>query len=145
MRPIGIRFIRMQGNELMKASKGIAAAVFAGALGLAATAVSAFETRTAKPYKPYQPFQAISLDDGLKHIAGYFRPVDGHCKLNVMIGDSFHENATTAESPVVHVQFNVDAGESARFDTASGKQAHFDCLSGGQAMNAGLRDQIASK
>jgi len=34
-----------------------------------------------------------------------------------MIGDSFHENATTAESPVVHVQFNVDAGESARFDT----------------------------
>jgi len=47
--------------------------VFAGALGLAATAVSAFETRTAKPY---QPFQAISLDDGLKHIAGYFRPVD---------------------------------------------------------------------
>jgi hypothetical protein len=127
----------------MKASNWIAAAAaLAGAFGLAATAASAFE---AKPAKSYQPFQAISLDDGLKHIAGYFRPVDGHCKLTVMVGDAFHEDAATAESPVMRVQFNVDAGESARFDTGSGKEAHFECLSGAQAMNAGLRDQLASK
>ncbi len=123
----------------MKASNWIAASALAGAIGLAATAVSAFDA------KPYQPFQAISLDDGLKHMTGYFRPVDGRCKLTVMIGDSFHEGAATAELSVVRVQFNVDAGESARFDTASGKQAHFECLSGAQAMNAGLRDQVASK
>ncbi len=130
----------------MKTSNWAAATALAGALVVtAATGLSAVEHKFAKPSDPIKPFQAIRLDDGVKHMVGYFRPADGKCKLTLMIGDTFHENDVLPASADVRARFLLNSGETARFDTAAGKQARFECLQGAQAMKAGLSDQFAQK
>lgn len=129
----------------MRASNWAAATALAGALVIsAATGLAAVEFRFARSPDSVKPFQAIRLDDGVKHMVGYFRPADGKCKLTMMIGDALHEDGDSSSSPVVRARFSLNAGETARFDSAPGKQARFECRKGAQAMRATLSDQFAA-
>ncbi len=129
----------------MTASNWVAATALAGAFVIsAATGLAAVELRFAKSPETVKPLQAIRLDDGVKHMVGYFRPAEGQCKLTLMIGDAFHENGGASASQGVRAQFSLNSGETARFDTAAGKQARFECLQGAQAMRATLSEQFAA-
>ncbi len=109
-----------------------------GALALAAaTPVSATETWSETTMRP---LMAASLDAGGAHVVSYFQPVNGACRLTLMIADRDLE--TKGGSPT-RVEFTVEPGRAAFVDDADGKSSRFTCLYSAEAMNVIRVDRLA--
>ncbi|WP_457796380.1 hypothetical protein [Methylocystis sp. S23] len=106
------------------------ATALGGALALAAaTPVSAADAWSETTMKP---LAATSLDAGAAHVVSYFQPVNGACRLTMMIADQ--EMETKGGSPT-RVQMTVEPGRAAFVDDADGKSSRFTCLYGAEAMS----------
>lgn len=115
-------------NELMKTR--FFATALASALALAAaTPVSASDSWSETTM---QPLMAASLDAGQTHVLSYFQPVNGACRLTMMIAGPEVEAQSAAPT---RVQITVEPGRAAYIDHADGKSSRFTCLYSAEAMN----------
>lgn len=83
---------------------------------------------------------ATSLDAGDAHVVSYFQPINGACRLTMMIAD--REMETKGGSPT-RVQITVEPGRAAFVDDADGKSSRFTCLYGAEAMHVVRVDRLA--
>ncbi len=114
------------------------ATALGGALALAAaTPVSAGDFWSETTMKP---LAATSLDTGGAHVVSYFQPVNGACRLTIMIADQ--EMEIKGGVPT-RVQMTVEPGRAAFVDDADGKSSRFTCLYGAEAMNVLRVDRLA--
>lgn len=113
-----------------------------GALALTAAApVSAAETWSAVTMRP---LMATSLQAGGAQVVSYFQPVNGACRLTMMMMAGSPE-AGEARSPApARVQITVAPGRSAHVDDADGKSSRFTCLQNAEAMNVIRTDRLAA-
>ncbi len=109
-----------------------------GALALAAaTPVSAADFWSETTMKP---LMATSLEAGGAHVVSYFQPVNGACRLTMMIAGGDME--TKGGSPT-RIQMTVEPGRAAFVDDADGKSSRFTCLYSAEAMNVVRVDRLA--
>lgn len=117
-------------------TRNIALAI-GGALALtAATPVSAADWSETT----MRPLMAASLDSGGAHVVSYFQPVDGSCRLTMMIAG---QDAETSSGTPTRVQITVEPGRAAYVDNADGKSSRFFCLYSAEAMNVTRTDRVA--
>jgi hypothetical protein len=129
-------------DSMMKTGNRIVAAVFGGALCVAASmSPSAAESRSPMTMKP---LKAISLDVGSKHVVGYFLNAEGQCKLTLMIADAVRDETSEPSTQIMRLRLMVEPGRAALVDTTDGRLLQFGCEGDAQAMNATLLDQMAA-
>jgi len=87
-----------------------------------------------------KPLAATSLDTSGAHVVSYFQPVNGACRLTIMIADQ--EMEIKGGVPT-RVQMTVEPGRAAFIDDADGKSSRFTCLYGAEAMNVLRVDRLA--
>jgi hypothetical protein len=103
----------------------------------AATPVSAADAWSETTMKP---LMATSLDAGGAHVVSYFQPINGACRLTMMIAG--RDVAEKGGSPT-RVQMTVEPGRAAFIDDADGKSSRFTCLYSAEAMNVIRVDRVA--
>lgn len=109
-----------------------------GAMALAAaTPVSAAESWSEMTMKP---LMATSLDAGGAHVVSYFLPVNGACRLTMMIAN---QDAEAQGAVPARVQITVEPGRAAYVDDADGKASRFTCLYRAEAMNVVRIERMA--
>jgi hypothetical protein len=109
-----------------------------GALALAAaTPVSAADAWSETTMRP---LMAASLDASDVHVVSYFLPVNGACRLTMMIAD---RNMDVKGGAPTRVQLTVEPGRAAYVDDADGKSSRFTCLYRAEAMNVIRVDRVA--
>lgn len=116
----------------------IIATTLGGALALlAATPVWAAETWSEATMKP---LMATSLDAGGAHVVSFYQPVNGACRLTMMIAA---QNVDSHGGSPTRIQMTVEPGRAAYVDDADGKSSRFFCLYSAEAMNVTRTDRVA--
>ncbi|CAJ0865655.1 hypothetical protein AMST5_01787 [freshwater sediment metagenome] len=115
----------------------IATALTAALALAAATPVSAADSWSETTMKP---LMAASLHTGSAHVVSYFQPVNGACRLTMMIAGPEVESQ---DARPTRVQITVDPGRAAYIDDADGKSSRFTCLYSAEAMNVVRTERVA--
>ncbi len=115
----------------------IATALFAALAPAAATPVSAADSWTETTMKP---LMATSLHAGSAHVVSYFQPLNGVCRLTMMIAGP---EADPQGAAPTRVQITVEPGRAAYIDDADGKSSRFTCLYSAEAMNVVRTERVA--
>ncbi|PPD43285.1 MAG: hypothetical protein CTY15_10425 [Methylocystis sp.] len=87
-----------------------------------------------------RPLMAASLDSGGAHVVSYFQPVNGSCRLTMMIAG--RDSEMSGGTPT-RVQITVEPGRAAYVDDADGKSSRYFCLHSAEAMNVTRTDRVA--
>ena len=124
----------------MKTGARIVALALAGVLGYGNVPLHAAEHWSPLKMKP---MMAASLDEGDKHIVGYFVEDGGVCKLTLMITDSSNNSDVEPTNKPSRLLVTVSSGKSAKFDTIEGKTISFSCEENARSMSATELDHLA--
>jgi hypothetical protein len=82
------------------------------------------------------PGQTVSLDAGLRHVAGTFVVTDGQCDLSAEVSGAFADSSTELSTGALRVQTTLMPGSASRIDAGGGYVLQFSCKSGAKIMTA---------